>query len=230
MNTIKNIFSTLLIFFIFTTYIFSQSIAEGSYERNKKDRPGIRATLPFQVDQVREAFENYLDDEFNIDLKGNGMFNVKDELYAEEVDAKLISDKRFNLYAQIIEHPEIEDQTQITLFGALGLDVYFNPTDYSKSFDALRTILSSFLKAYLPKAFEERIALTNKELEKIKANIESLNKDIKSKNKKIEKIEKEIVEEQKTIQEQEKKKAEMSTLLNAQNRNFKQAKKRLKDI
>ena len=151
-------------------------------------------------------------------------------MYAEEVDAKLISDKRFNLYAQIIEHPEFEDQTQITLFGALGLDVYFNPTDYSKSFDALRTILSSFLKAYLPKAFEERIALTNKELEKIKANIESLNKDIKSKNKKIEKIEKEIAEEQKTIQEQEKKEAEMSTLLKVQNRNFKQAKKRLKDI
>lgn len=230
MCNIKAVLSVLIAFILNSIGSFGQTIDEGDYKRDKKDRPGIQATLPVKVDQVRKAFEDYLDDEYDINLKGDGMFSSKDELYAEEVEAKRISDKRFNLYAQIIEHPELEDQTQITLFGALGLDVYFNKEDYSKSFDALRMMLSSFIKSYTPKAFEATIAKTNNQLEKLAEDIKDLNEDIEDNNEKIEKLKKEIAKAEKDIQEKEQRKIKMITLLQIQNDNFKEAKKRLQDI
>ena len=50
---------------------------------------------------VRDAFQDFLKKNYDVKLKGDGLFSNKDVLYAEKVKINTISDKNLDFYAKI---------------------------------------------------------------------------------------------------------------------------------
>lgn len=189
------------------------TVEEGSYLREKVERPGIRATLYPAPKEVKKAFKDYLKKNYGIKLDGIGFLTNKDELYAKDVSFEEISQKNMNLYAEIIKSKE-SDNTQMTIYGALGYDIYLAPRSrYAYEFSNLKKVVDGFLNRYLVDYYEEQLekaeeTLSNVEKDKQKiannidnkeATIEQNKSEIEALRKEIERLRKELTDKEKQL-------------------------------
>jgi hypothetical protein len=196
MKPIKIMNATILLcafLFITSLEMNAQSIkpTNGTIMYNDNMRECIVVNLDPETKTLRSAWTDYLKDNYDLKLKGNGWFSSKDILYAEDVLIDKISANRMNFYTQIIEN---ENGSEIKLFASFGYDAFIKKEKDSVEYKSLNEMLESFLKVYLPKYYTLEINDTKKRVLDLTEEINDLNKDIISDNDKLEKLKLQIDE------------------------------------
>lgn len=199
-RTITTFFVTLFLLSIGSLTAQDVSLKEGYYTREGATRPGVRAFLSPEAKEVKKAFEDYMDDTHNVNLKGIGLFTNKDELYAENVKLEAVSPQNMDLYAEVVEADNGEG-TRMTLYGALGYDIFLSKDAYPIEYERLENVMVSFLKSYLTDYHEERLEEAREALEDINDDTQDLTADIDGKEENIEKSRNEIEELKREIEE-----------------------------
>ncbi len=225
----KNNIKTLLsIFFLAAFAILAKAetpVQSGFYERDGEQRPGIRAVFDASPDEVKDAFEDYMKDKYDVKLKGTGLFTNKDELYAEKVIIEQIINKNINFYARIVESETTEDQTTMTLFASLGYDVYINQEDYKDGFQTMMNMATQFVSTFVPAYHEEKISATQEELEDLTEELEEYNEEMADSQEQIEDLKKKIEKLKKKADKKKEAVEEQKAILRKQEARYQAAKK-----
>lgn len=230
MKSIINKSTLFLFLFSFALPTYAVSIETGTYERNEEQRPGIRVYLDVSTDEVRDAFIDYLKDQYDFKLKGDGLFANKEELYAEEVLVKEIIDKRINWYTEIIESDRNSSKTRMTIFVNLGYDVYLSEENYAASYDKVYQIVANFIESYVPNYYNELISETEEAIVDLEEDNSDLKDDIQKNLEDIEKLESEIEEMKTTIDKNEDILGQKKSDLKSVQKSLKKAKKEISEI
>ncbi|MEJ1223665.1 coiled-coil domain-containing protein [Sediminicola sp. 1XM1-17] len=162
---------------------------DGTITHNDKLRPCIAVSLDPKPDELKEAWRDYLDDNYDFKLKGIGFLQNKDLLSAEEVTINKISPDKMEFYTHIVAN---ELGSEMKVFAVLGEENYIGRENMRKQYKALNGIVQNFLKEYLPVYYREMLEDTTKNFEDLTKDIEDLNEEIVDDTERIEKLKKEI--------------------------------------
>ncbi|MEM1324492.1 MAG: hypothetical protein AAGI23_00980 [Bacteroidota bacterium] len=199
---IKQITFLFSFLFVFSFSLQAQEVElrEGNFTREEASRPGIQATLPTDTKEVKKAFSDFMDDRYDVNMKGIGFLTNKDELTAEKVNITTLSDETIDLYARVVETSN-GNGTQMTLFGAKGYDIYIDSDRSYSEFQNLRNLMVEFLDSYLVDQYTERVEEAREEVadlqddrSDVQDDIESSEEDIQKSKERIKELEAEIAE------------------------------------
>lgn len=199
-------------------------LSTGEVKHDKEMRTCVEVLLQPKPDEIKEAWEDYLDDEYDVDLKGYGFLANKDVLSAEEVDFKTISDKKMDFYTRIVEE---KDMTKMCVYASLGYDIFINPRNFPKEFQAMENITKKFLAYYLPKYYEEQLNNTREKISEFKSDREDMKNEMEDNRKEIEKLSKRNEQLAKEISEKENTIDQTQNLLQTRQENWKAVKNKL---
>ena len=193
MKMIKSILLLSVILFSTTLALNAQSIKpqDGTIIFEDKLRSCMVVDLDPETKTLRSAWTEYLEDNYDLKLKGNGFFQNKDILYAENVLIDKISVNSMNFYTQIIEN---ENGSEMKLFASFDYDAFIKKEKDSVEYKSLNEILEGFLKVYLPKYYTIGVNDTKKRILELTEEINDLNEDIISDTGKLEKLKQQIDE------------------------------------
>jgi hypothetical protein len=192
---------SFLILASFSVQAQEVELREGSFQRDDASRPGIQATLPTsEVKEVKKAFSDFMDDRYDVNMKGVGFLTNKDELSAEKVNIASLSDETVDLYAHVVESRNGQG-TQMTLFAAKGYDIYIDSDRSYGEYRNLRGLMVEFLDSYLVEEYRERVeeakenvAELREDRSDVQEDIQSNEEDIKDSQERIKKLEEEIAQ------------------------------------
>lgn len=163
---------------------------------NEAERPCIQVNLDPESKNLKEAWRDYLKDNYDFKLKGIGFLSNKDLLSAEAVIVNQISSKTMDFYTHIVED---DNGSEMKVFVRLGYDIYVTNQNYPNEYAAINEIIESFIKYYLPKYYEEEINETEKRVNELTDEKNDLKKKIEEKANDIEKLRTEINEEEEEL-------------------------------
>lgn len=231
MNTlIKITITAFLSGYLFLSYGQEAKINEGTYMRNEVNRPGIRVTLKPQPKAVKKAFKDYLKKNYDVKLDGIGFLTNKDELYAENVAFEEVSPKSMSIYAEIVS-AENDDYTQMTVYGALGYDIYLAPNGrYEVEFDRMKTVVEKFLNHYLVDYYEAQVEKAAERLEDVKDETTDISSNIDDNKEEIEDLRKAIEDLRKDLEQKEKQLKDAEATYEKRMKALKSVKVELKDM
>jgi len=190
--------------------LLSQSVYEisnvmKSYEG--KDRYCLQTMVETQKKVTRKAWEDYLNDEFDVKCKG------KWELVAEEAMIPIISS---NLVWMHMVVEESMTGSQLSLMLGFSENEFVDPLKYSAEFEGMKSVFNSFVHSFLSDYYKDFAKDGKKRLKKIAKKQKSLNKD----NQKLKKeLEKNLTERQ-----------ELNTLLETSQNNLEETQKELSKL
>jgi len=168
----------------------------GTIVHNNAARPCLVVNIDPEPDLLKDAWRDFLKDNYDFKLKGIGFLSNKELLSAEQVVVGQISSKEMDFYTHVIED---ENGSEMKVFAAFGYDMYVDSISMPAEYRELNTILERFLRSYLPKYHEELIEETEKrvieltkEKEKLKKNITENEEEIESLTKEIEVLSQEV--------------------------------------
>lgn len=197
MKSLKRTF--LLIALFFTSQVHGQSSIQATdafVDFDGAQRPCLQLHLDPEPKTLKKAWKDYLQDHYDLKLKGIGFLSNKDLLSAEEQNVAQISSKLLDFYTQIVED---QNGSEMKVFVRYGYDIYMteanNPNDYA----AVHGIINDFLKFYLPKYYQEKINDTEKRVEELVKETSKLNEEIADDTEKISVLKQEIEEMEATL-------------------------------
>jgi len=149
---------------------------------DKASRSAITVTMEPSTDDVRDSWENYLEDTYNAKLKGNGFLFKNDVVRAEKVSIPAISDKTINIYAQIIEDG---NKTKMYVFANHSPQMFLTPSSHPYEYRALENITLNFLNDFLTGHYENQITESRELVEDIDKKRMELAEDIQDNKEEI---------------------------------------------
>ncbi|MEM8527055.1 MAG: hypothetical protein AAGG68_20615 [Bacteroidota bacterium] len=235
-RTIASFFVALFLLSTGATTAQDVSLREGYYARNEATRPGIRAYLSPNAKDVKKAFEDYMNDTYDVNLKGIGLFTNKDELYAKNVKLEEVSTQNMDIYAEVVEADDREG-TRMTLYGALGYDIFLSEDAYPMEYRRLESVMTGFLRSYLTDYHEERLEEARENLEELTddtqdltADIDDREENIEDSRQKIEEMKREIEELTRDLKQREEALSSAEATYQKRMKELDQVKEELKDI
>lgn len=219
---------------VFLTLLFAGHLAyaqtfeftEGMVTHKDGLRSSIRVYLTPSPKDVKKAWKDYIEKEFDADVDGIGLFTNKDLLTAEQVQIRTISDKELDLYNEVLETP---DRTEMNVFAALGYDVYLSKEKHPEAYEGLRTLTFNFVKSFLPNYLEKEIEDQREEVKDLQEDIVDMKKKIEKNKEKIESLQKENVELEQKIVEAEAKLERSTSELDSKREKLEKTKKKISD-
>lgn len=189
MKTSNRLLLTLAFAALFISTAFAQvgRIEQTTIQHDKKSVDALTVTMKPERKDIQKAFDDWIDDRYNINMKGGGLFSGKNMRRAEAVNIPAISTGNITLYTNTEEQ---NGSTRMTIFASRGNDNFFEDGDYD-AFTGLEDIMDNFLSSYLPEYYEERVAEAMEELEGLRKDREKAVDDISSNEEKIVKLKKE---------------------------------------
>ena len=139
---------------------------------------------------LKQAWNEYLKDQYGFKLKGIGWFANKDLMEAEGVKLLIISDTPVNFFTHIVED---DTGSEMKVFASDQQD-YFSQDYQSAAFEELAAIVKSFLKLYIPQYHNSKINDTELRIEELTSETEDLEQEISKNLENIEELEAEIEE------------------------------------
>lgn len=166
---------------------FSQTLEmrDVTVKYDKTEYPAIEVLIQPGTDEVRDAWEDFLKDKYDVKLRGNGFLANKDVLRAEETNFKAISDKQMDFYSKIVE---VDDMIRIAIFASFGYDIQVNRVNYPTEYYAMENVLKTFLQSYLPKYYQGRISDMQSAIKSLESEREKMEKEEKDNRDEIEKL------------------------------------------
>jgi hypothetical protein len=206
----KYITSTLITFLfsaIFSLSAQTYTVDDGTIIHRDKSRSCIEVHVDPEPKTVKDAWKDFLKDNYDFKLKGFGFLTNKDLLSAEDVQVEKISDKNLNFYSNIVEDKE---GTEMKVFASYGYDIYLNKTEYPSEYATIKNMVAQFYAEFLPdyykgeiKDITKKIAGLEKDRKSNAKDIEDNKEDIDDNQKEIEKLQKENKDLAKELEENE---------------------------
>jgi len=170
---------------IFSPVLSGQDLVfrDSDYEFKKEQRPAVMVRVDVPPKTLKGAWKDFLKDEYDIKLKGFGFLANKDQLTAEEVDFKAISDEKVDFYSQFEEKKN--EETVMYIFARHGYDFYVGPEKFPSEYDRMRSIVEKFVGGFVPDFYQ-------KEAEELQEKISDINDEISDKESTIADNEEEI--------------------------------------
>ncbi|MCJ7467283.1 MAG: hypothetical protein MUO53_11400 [Maribacter sp.] len=163
---------------------------------DKAQRPCIQINLDLEPKTLKNAWRDYLKDNYDFKLKGIGFLSNKDLLSAEAITVNQISSKAMDFYTHIVED---ENGSEMIVFVRHGYDIYVAKENHPNEYEALREILESFIEYYLPKYYEGKINDTEKRVNNLTEERNDLKKKIDKNSYKIEKLKNDIEQKEEEL-------------------------------
>lgn len=176
----------------------SLSPQKSTIKHNEKMRPCLVVKLDPEPKELKKAWIRFLKKKYDVKLKGMGWFSNKDLLYKKEVNVKRLSSQKMDFYTYVVED---ENGSEMKVFASLGYDIYLNEEQYPLEFRAMKEMIVSFLKEYLPGYYHDKINESEGSVKSLNKEITSLNKSIKDNEDRTKKLSKEIEESKTDIKE-----------------------------
>ncbi len=186
------------------------SPTESTIQHKDAQRPCLSVVVDPTEDELEDAWEDFLKDNYKIKLGGAGFLGMGNLLVDEEVIVPAISGKTMDFYTNI---KKTEDGTEMKVFAAFGYDVYVDPVEMPAEHKAIKTMMTKFLSEYLPEYFREKVEISEKRVKKLTKAGEKLEKKQKKYAEKIEDLKKDIEETEKALEENQTANATESALL-----------------
>ena len=200
-NTIHQItFVIALLFLGFQANAQKLTITDGSTSYDDQNRPCIIVQLEPDTKKVKGELKDWMDDKYDIDLKGFGFWRNKDVLKAKEHKIEEVSKNEMDFYAEIVENGKL---TEMRIFGSFGYDIHISKEKYPKEYRALRNLTLNFLNDFLPEYYGDRIEDTKEALSDLENEREDLSEDIADNKEEIIELREENVELAEEINEKD---------------------------
>lgn len=174
---------SLLFAVLFITPLSAQvgSIEQTTVEYEKQSVAALTVTMKPERKEVQKAFDDWMKDRYDINMKGNGLFGNKNMENAEAVMIPAISPENITIFA---ETEKVGDKTRMALFASRGLGNFIEANDYA-AFAGLEKVFDAFLSSYLPEYYEERVAEAREKLEDLRDDFSDAEKDFSKNEEKI---------------------------------------------
>lgn len=176
----------LLITFLTTTCLSAQvgriETTSISYEDQMVD--ALTVTIQPARKDIQNAFADWMDDRYDINVKGGGLFSDKNTRRAEAVNIPAISPDNISIFTRTEERG---DQTRMTLFASRGLQNFIGQRETS-AFRGLENVFDGFLSFYLPEYYEERVMEAQEQLQDLRDDLADTNNDIAKNEEDIKKL------------------------------------------
>jgi flavodoxin len=171
----------------FTQNIYSQAhdLQYTQTQYNDNNYPCIKVVIEPSSDEAKDTWEDFIKDNYDVKMKGTGLFANKDVLYAEQVKFDAISSKEMDFYTRIVAQG---DNTALCVFGSFGYDIPVSNKEYPADFEAMETIIKRFLESYLPSYYDERIKEMQDKLTDLQDNQKDMQDKMANNKKEIEKL------------------------------------------
>ncbi len=135
---------------------FSQEllINDGTAHYKKEDYPAVVIYMEPDTRDVKKAWKDFLDDRYDVRLRGYGFLTNRNVLSAENTDFDEITPGNIDFYSEIIEDNNL---TKMSVFaasddnGKIGLG-----NDYRQYYQ-MKGIVQSFLDTYLRGYYENKV-------------------------------------------------------------------------
>jgi len=119
-----------------------------------KMRTAVIVFMEPERKKVRDAWEDFLEDDYDTKTKGNGLIGKDDVIRAKEANIADISNKTIDLYAEVLD----KDQgSELKVFASFGYDVHITPEKFPNEFTALENFTLKFINEFLMDYYEDEV-------------------------------------------------------------------------
>lgn len=183
MRFLQKIIITLIILALtFPAAAQQLNMLDGMVQYQKRDYPGVIVQMEPDPKTVKKAWEDYIRQEHDINMKGIGFLTNKDVLTAEEVSFPAISTKKMDFYTKVIEE---NDATKMMVFAALGYNIPIDKDRNYKEYIAMKAVVSDFIDNFLPAYYMERLETAKSTVADLEDDQKDLREDIEDNKKEI---------------------------------------------
>lgn len=195
MMKIKLLFTVLLIGCVYS-HAQDISIQAANIEFDYSNRDCWQTKIVGKSNDVKRAWKRFLKTEFDVKLKGFGLFSNKDVLSAEETEITTVSSKLINFYT----HFKGKKNPIMKVFASYAGDESNFINNNSSEFEKLKEkVIIKFINSYYPKYYNNRVDNTIKKIEKLTKNIKRDKDKITELEKKIKSLKEQIVNNEKSL-------------------------------
>ena len=159
-----------------------------TYEDKAVD--ALTVTMKPARKDIQKAFDDWMDDRYDINMKGGGLFSDKNLRSAEAVTIPAVSPDNISLFVRTEERG---GESTMTLFASRGLENFIGKREMS-AFAGLEDVFDSFLSYYLPEYYQERVAEAQEMLADLRDDFSDKEEKISKNDKEIKKLQKENAE------------------------------------
>jgi Skp family chaperone for outer membrane proteins len=195
-------FLAILLFLLWGTPLASAQslgIRSTTVEYEKEQVPALQVSVMPPRKDLQDAFEEWIQDTYDINMEGGGLFSDKNLRRAEGVILAPVSADKINLFTKTVEQ---RASTTMYLFASKGLGNYFTRQDEA-AFAGLERVFDEFLGSYLPEYYEMRITEATETLEDLRDDLDDLRNDIQDNEEEIRKLKKENIDLEEEVRELE---------------------------
>lgn len=166
-------------------------ISDSTLTYDSQERASVEVRLEPNPKVVKENFQNWMKEKYDVKLDGFGFLTNKDVLIAEKASLPQISDKQLDFFLRVVEE---EAYTRMSVFGSLGYDIHLTPEGYPRSYQAMKGMVLDFLNEFLPIWYEDQVSETQEILGDLEKEREKLQEEIVENTEEIEELTNENVE------------------------------------
>jgi len=194
--------STLLSIILLTFSVNAQlpTVQTSQIQYEGKTRPSVQVTIEPEAKEVKKAWHDFVKQNYDVKMKGIGLFANRDVLTAEEVKIEKISRHKMDLHTQVIP---TKDGTRMEVFAAKGYDIFIDPEKNPKEFDSMERMLNEFLSDYIPRYYAEKVDEQSEEVNDLADVRDEQEEEIIDKQEEISSLKLEITDLEKAIEQGE---------------------------
>ena len=215
---------------LFVTVMTAQKLdyADGTIMYEDEKINTIDVTLDPKVSTIKDKFEDWMDDNYDVDLDGTKLlFFDADYMSANGVVIPEISDRKIDLKVKVDE--TTAGMTKLNMFASFGYDNWITEDKHPEEYAALRSIVNEFVRDYLPEYYLDQVEDAEEKVDDLKEDRDDLNDDMQDNEEKIKKLEAENRELTKKLKENQKLIDQSKSRLKAKNKDYKSIKSRVSD-
>ena len=182
--TVKTYFSIATLFALLlplTSPLAAQTIRETTVEYDKERIDALMVSVTPARKDLQKAFEDWMDDTYDVNMKGGGWFSDKNIRRAEDATLPAVAGEPITLYTKTVSD---DNKTEMYVFAARS-ENDFIPRSNTSAFAGMERLFDAFLSSYLPEYYEERIAEATEMLEDLRKDLDDVREDIRDNEEKI---------------------------------------------
>ncbi len=221
-------------YIIYTIALFSISIASAqtldytddfiSYD--DQNIQAVAATLEPDVSTIKDKFEDWMNDNYNVDLDGKKLlFFNKDVMTAENVMIPQVSDRLLQLNVKVDETHR--GKTRLYVFAKKSDGVYISEKTDQSAFAGLKGVVHEFIADYLPEYYMDQIEETEEVLDDLADNKQDMENEIRENENDIRDLQSENIKLKRKIEATREDIKESEEDLKTRNKEFKKVKNKI---
>jgi len=190
-NTILKFAFLIALFFIVNQVSAQKFMMENekiSYD--DKSRTAVKITMQPKSSEVKDEWEDWLEDRYDTKVKGNGFFRKKDILTAKEVLIPSISSDKINVFAQILKRG---DGSQMFVFATLADKTLITPETHPIEYRVLENISLDFSSDLLVEYYRDRVSDSKEAVAELQEKRTELKEDLTENKEEIVKLKQENI-------------------------------------